>query len=174
MVQVFSKKDFKIQPWKNGGGTTTELFRLSKDSNDFVFRISSAKVEKNGPFSLYENIDRVLILLKGKGLRLITSNGKSEMKNELEMYSFSGETAIDCELIDGECLDFNVMTDRRFARAQVSIAKGTTFNWSSVESKMIIYQISSEELIAIEKGESYQLNANKLSSVIVINLTIFI
>jgi environmental stress-induced protein Ves len=170
MVQVFSKKDFKIQPWKNGGGTTTELYRLSKNSNDFVFRISSAKVDKNGPFSLYENMDRILILLKGKGLRLITSNGKSEMEDELAMHSFSGETAIDCELIDGECLDFNVMTDRRFARAQVLIEKGTTFNWRAVDSKVFIYLTSSEELIALDQGETHQIISKDLINVIVIKL----
>lgn len=42
----------KIQPWKNGGGSTLELFRIPHPQNpdDFIFRISMATVASSGHF----------------------------------------------------------------------------------------------------------------------------
>ncbi len=44
--------DYTRQPWKNGRGTTTELWRQDRDGALWV-RLSRAAVVEDGPFSLF-------------------------------------------------------------------------------------------------------------------------
>ena len=108
-------------PWKNGGGTTLELFCLRNQQDEILFRLSSASVKDNGPFSLFPHIDRILFLVSGNGFKLHFSDFDLTMSSPLSPITFAGEEIIQCELIDGECSDFNVMTDRRFGTAKLTI-----------------------------------------------------
>ena len=49
-------------PWKNGGGTTTEVavFPAGASFDDFGWRISIADIARGGPFSQFPGIDRTL------------------------------------------------------------------------------------------------------------------
>ena len=60
---------YRVMPWKNGGGTTTEV-AVSPDHaglEDFDWRISMARVETSGPFSSFAGIDCTLSVLEGEG-----------------------------------------------------------------------------------------------------------
>jgi len=65
-VKNYSKEDYRQMLWKNGGGTTTELYRFPV-ANEFFFRLSCAEVKGNGPFSLYHGYDRYLMVTSGEG-----------------------------------------------------------------------------------------------------------
>lgn len=116
MVRRLTEKDFKVMPWKNGGGMTCELYRLP------WLRLSRAKVLQDGPFSKFEGIHRHLIILKGSGVRL---DGIEFREGILE---FEGEEDIHCELIEGPVEDFNVMVERKSGKAVVSDGQTATLD----------------------------------------------
>jgi hypothetical protein len=102
-------------PWKNGGGTTTEI-AVSPDGaglDDFDWRISMAKVETSGPFSSFAGIDRTLSVLEGEGIVLdIAGQPPAPLTTASAPLAFSGDVPTGAALIGGPITDLNVMTRR--------------------------------------------------------------
>ena len=81
----------------------------------FLWRVSIAGVEKDGPFSHFPNIDRHLMLLDGNGITLDGGeNGVGILFERLQVYSFPGDIDISGRLSKGPISDLNLMVDRRF------------------------------------------------------------
>ncbi|MSQ02742.1 MAG: hypothetical protein EXR71_12765 [Myxococcales bacterium] len=110
--------DADIQPWRNGGGVTHELWRVPA-SGDFKLRMSIATVAGDGPFSMFPGVDRVLILLEGHGFDLVGTAGRRTVTLSSPCLKFSGDEVWACSLIDGPVRDFNVMV-RRGLQVRVS------------------------------------------------------
>lgn len=119
-IVKINHESFIEMPWKNGGGNTTEFFRISSGGN-FLFRISVAQVNESGPFSQFENTDRILTLLEGNGFSLTGEFGEKTLATKTDIFNFPGEWAIECKLINGACKDLNVMTDRSYAKSSLSL-----------------------------------------------------
>lgn len=70
---------------------------------DFLWRLSSARIEKASPFSTFPEHDRVLIILEGSGVRIVHqfSPGEVEITDvlPLEPYEFPGDVPTDCVLL---------------------------------------------------------------------------
>ena len=64
-MKIIRARDCRTTPWKNGGGSTTEIaVEPSGASLDtFAWRISVARVAADGPFSEFPGIDRTLAVL---------------------------------------------------------------------------------------------------------------
>jgi len=107
-------------PWKNGGGSTTELaiFPAGAHLDNFIWRLSTAQVNTDGAFSHFSQIDRTLAILSGAGLILHTDDGGRAPAASVQLlqitppFSFSGELPINAELIGEPVLDLNMMTRR--------------------------------------------------------------
>ena len=102
-------------PWKNGGGSTTEIAIEPPGSqfDDFEWRISLATITHDGPFSLFPGVDRTLALVEGPGLTLdIDDSRRFMLGEENTVLEFPGEAAIIATLNGGPTIDFNVMTRR--------------------------------------------------------------
>jgi len=113
-------------PWKNGGGTTFEVALHPEDADwaSFVWRISIAQVERGGPFSSFAGIDRSLVVLAGQGMVL---RGIRAHPIDVRLYdcvAFAGEATVDTELLGGPTRDFNLMTRRGVAQADVRVLQG--------------------------------------------------
>ena len=108
-------------PWKNGGGETREIACFPPGSTlaDFEWRISTAIVSQDGPFSEFEGIDRRLYLLEGNGLRLRIGSRKRRRLLAGDRIDFPGETPVHARLADGPVVDFNIMIRRDKHRAHV-------------------------------------------------------
>jgi uncharacterized protein len=114
--------DYTRQPWKNGRGTTTELWRLERDGKLLV-RLSRAAVVEDGPFSLFPGIERNLTVLSGPGFRL-TGSGLDFRCEPLVPVAFPGDVALQATETDGmQSDDFNVMTARDLPKPRVIIAQ---------------------------------------------------
>lgn len=117
-------------PWKNGGGTTREVLKVPPTStiDTFDCRISLAAVASSGPFSIFPEVDRTLLITDGAGIEL----DSLVLRPSDEPFSFAGERPYRATLIDGPIADFNVMTRRtrcshsvkRHRRAGTSIDHG--------------------------------------------------
>lgn len=114
--------DYRSQPWKNGRGTTTELWRLDRDGQILV-RLSRAAVVEDGPFSLFPGIERNLTVLSGPGFRL-TGAGIDLRCEPLVPVAFPGDVEVTATETNGQQSDdFNVMTARSLPKPQVTLAQ---------------------------------------------------
>jgi environmental stress-induced protein Ves len=160
-------------PWKNGGGITQELFRIphAVSTDHFFFRLSKATVSSSGEFSLFPGIERTLILLSGHGFHLERKNSDPViMKDKLSSLQFKGEDSIYCELIDGECVDFNVMIDRTWGETQVSlrvVQKGNPFSWIANEETYLYLDCNDPKLVILHHQEGYRVVAEEDTTIII-------
>ena len=118
-MQHLTAKDYTVQPWKNGKGTTTELWRLERDGALMV-RLSRASVVEDGPFSIFPGIERNLTVLTGPGFRL-TGEGLDLDCAPLKPVAFPGDVTVAASGTGGQRSDdFNVMTARALPRPEVA------------------------------------------------------
>ena len=102
-------------PWKNGGGSTTEIAiaPVGASLDKFDWRISLATIAANGPFSAFPGVDRTLALVDGAGVVLdIGNEGRFVLSEDDPIVEFAGESAVMATLTLGPTTDFNVMTQR--------------------------------------------------------------
>ena len=114
-MRVLRASDYREMPWKNGGGTTTEIavFPAGAGLDAFDWRISMAKVESGGPFSLFPGIDRTLALLDGHGINLTVGGALPiGLTTGSEPLSFPADVPTHATLTGGPVTDLNVMTRR--------------------------------------------------------------
>jgi len=114
-MRILRAAGYKVMPWKNGGGTTTEIAVSPQAAglDDFDWRISMARVEAGGPFSSFAGIDRTLSVLEGDGIVLdIAGRSASRLTAASAPLSFPGDVPTGAALIGGPITDLNVMTRR--------------------------------------------------------------
>eukprot|EP00126_Sphaerothecum_destruens_P011292 Sdes_comp20888_c0_seq3m17993 len=142
MPPIFiASSQWKKQTWKNGGGITFEVLK-DVQSIPWKFRVSVALVSSSGPFSSFDQIDRQIMLLEGKGFQLSFVPSTSQPQNVPDStvmlsephrpFCFRGEDKIVCTLLDGACMDFNLMVHRDFCEGVLKVLtleEGATFDF---------------------------------------------
>jgi environmental stress-induced protein Ves len=114
-MRVLRAGDHREMPWKNGGGTTTEIavFPAGAGLDAFDWRVSMARVESGGPFSLFPGIDRTLALLDGDGINLTVGGAiPVALTARSEPLPFPADVPTHATLTGGPVTDLNVMTRR--------------------------------------------------------------
>ena len=134
MPVVIRASDLRPQPWKNGGGVTREIAvePPGASMDDFAWRVSTAEVGSEGPFSRFEGVDRVLVLLTGEGMDLVVGGAPPvRLVPGSEPFAFPGDAPVTATLPGGPITDLNVMVRRgawtadvRRRRGQVDCAAG--------------------------------------------------
>ena len=119
----FSIDDLPATPWKNGGGSTREIVCQPAGAGvlDFDWRVSIATIAQAGPFSAFPGVDRVIVLLAGDGVRLRGEGVDHRLDQPLAPFAFAGDTSLHCDPLGGTSTDFNVMTRRGRARAEIHL-----------------------------------------------------
>jgi hypothetical protein len=115
-LKIIRASDCRTTPWKNGGGSTTEIAAAPGGASldAFDWRISMARVASDGPFSDFPGIDRTLAVISGSGLMMtIGSEAPVTLECGSEPFSFAGDIPTSARLVAGEVIDLNVMTRRR-------------------------------------------------------------
>jgi environmental stress-induced protein Ves len=112
-------------PWRNGGGTTTEILVAPGGADvsreRFHYRLSIADIATDGPFSRFDGYDRHIMLLSGAGMTLDCGvHGRIELLTAFAPRSFSGDWEVHASLVAGSVRDFNLIVDR----ARVSSSLG--------------------------------------------------
>ncbi|MEV6332755.1 HutD family protein [Streptomyces sp. NPDC051909] len=117
--------DRAATPWRNGGGVTREVAAGPADAglDDFTWRVSLADVAAGGPFSAFPGVDRVITVVDGPGMELTVDGAPHLVDAAFEPFSFSGDAATECRLLGGPLVDFNVMTRRAAATADVRVTR---------------------------------------------------
>jgi uncharacterized protein len=121
-LRVIRRASFTATPWKNGGGITHEAMRAPAQGDAFRWRVSVAHIDASGPFSEFAQFNRKMVLLKGAGIELRFGDGATKILRKVgELVEFDGAIATHCELLNGSCVDLNLMvakTDPVAARVE--------------------------------------------------------
>jgi environmental stress-induced protein Ves len=141
-LQIIRANSCRATPWKNGGGSTTEIAAHPPGASleTFDWRISMARVASDGPFSEFPAIDRTLAVVHGHGLGLKVGNAAPvTLGRESEPISFAGDIATSAQLTAGEIVDLNVMTRRqRYAHKLRRIRQPTAIKHDGSDIAVIL------------------------------------
>ncbi|MBC8037326.1 MAG: HutD family protein [Rhizobiales bacterium] len=125
-MRKFTAANYRVMPWKNGGGTTTELYVEGSGGAAFLWRVSIADVAADGPFSIFAGYDRHIMAIEGSGMVLNGGpNGPIEVNPKFIPRSFSGDWSIDSRLIAGPVRDFNLMSRRESVESSLACIEVT-------------------------------------------------
>jgi environmental stress-induced protein Ves len=141
-LRIIRAESCRTTPWKNGGGSTTEIVAEPPGSSleDFDWRISTARVAADGPFSEFAGIDRTLAVINGKGLMLtIGGNAPIRLERGSDPIGFAGDIPTSARLTAGEIADLNVMTRRsRFSHQLQRIGEPTSCECGGQEIAVVL------------------------------------
>lgn len=144
MTGALRHKSRRGTPWKNGGGTTAEVVRAPQRASlsDFTWRVSIAEVTRDGPFSEFAGVDRIIMVIAGAGM-VLSVDGVEYRVEPMRPFNFSGDEATMARLIDGPTRDINVMTRRQLSSAALTVDAITP------ERMLEVGVITNEELVVI-------------------------
>jgi environmental stress-induced protein Ves len=124
--RILRASDYQRMPWKNGGGTTTEIWKAASPTGEMLWRLSIADVASDGPFSEFPGIDRWIMVISGKGMALTVEGlGTKRLDRPFEPLFFPGDAKTGCRLIDGPIRDFNFMIARSFGKGALQVSRLT-------------------------------------------------
>lgn len=161
-------RDFERQPWKNGGGATTELAVERAPSpqgagRHFLWRLSVAEVERSGRFSDFPGYERTILLLEGEGMALSFDGTQEQRLAERHRpFVFDGAWKTHCRLLGGPVRDLNLMVDRARGRGSVrvlTLVKPADIALSAPWELLYVLEGRVEARVA---GETYRLQAGEL------------
>jgi environmental stress-induced protein Ves len=117
-IKIIRRSSFRATPWKNGGGITHEAIRVPPTGDAFLWRVSVAQIDSSGPFSDFAGYDRKMVLLRGRGITLQFGSGeRCALRSVGDWVEFDGAMSTHCELLDGPCVDLNLMVSKSLRTA---------------------------------------------------------
>jgi hypothetical protein len=120
-MRIIRAASHRIMAWKNGLGRTDEIV-IEPDGaglEDFTLRISMAHVGADGPFSLFDGVDRTLTVLEGGAMDLDFGDGEHvTLTPASQPFAFAGDRPVHAR-ITAPLVDLNVMTRRASHRHHV-------------------------------------------------------
>jgi uncharacterized protein len=156
-VKLLSPSDYRIMPWKNGLGSTTELWRADDPEGRMAWRVSIAGVTEDGPFSPFPGYDRHILALEGEGLK---EEGTKEEGMELDggpdgpirvapaftPRCFSGDWPITARLLGGPLTDFNLIIRRDWGSGELMVWEGATSAPQALSGKLCLLWVQAGTL----------------------------
>jgi environmental stress-induced protein Ves len=143
-MRIVRQSQFKSSPWKNGGGITHEAMRVPERGDAFRWRMSVAHIDVSGPFSDFAGYARTMVLLRGAGIALKLSDGTRRiMRAAGDLAQFDGALGVECELLNGPCVDLNLMTSNAMGpvRARVERLHGPLSCTVRTNESMVVFPI---------------------------------
>lgn len=142
-MKILHAGDYRRMPWKNGKGETVEIavFPPQASVSDFDWRISMASVASDGPFSVFEGIERTLSVLSGEGIELfVQGETPVALRQDTRPHAFAADAPTAATLLSGPITDLNVMTRRgRFAhQVSMQMADRLTLKAPSAGETMVL------------------------------------
>jgi hypothetical protein len=111
-----------LVPWKNGGGVGADIVSREEGDGRFAWRVGTAEIARDGPFSDYPDVDRVFSIVEGAGVTL-TFAGRDHAVRRFEVLAFPGEAAPACRLLGGPARAFNLLLARGRWRGSVAFVE---------------------------------------------------
>lgn len=153
MTQLIQYASLRSAPWKNGGGSTTEIAISPAGAtlDDFDWRVSLATIAQDGPFSVFPGIDRSLALVDGDGVLLDFGDERCVLSPSEPLIEFAGEDTVHATVTGQHTTDFNVMTRRGQCRHRLEVLL--------VKGSQPLKRRSGTTLLFLAEGESLTLSS---------------
>lgn len=161
-VTLLRAADHRRMPWKNGGGETREIAAHppGADTASFDWRISMARVEADGPFSVFPGVERILAILDGAALDLaIEGERPQRLTPRSPPYAFPADAPTVARLPNGPIVDLNVMVRRDRFSARVERLSGT-FDLPACPHTVVILALgpasieAGADLVALDRDDA--------------------
>ncbi|HUR43432.1 MAG TPA: HutD family protein [Aestuariivirga sp.] len=170
-MRKFTPADYRMMPWKNGGGTTTELYVEPGPEAAFLWRVSIAEVATDGPFSTFAGYDRHIMAIEGSGMVLDGGpKGPISVNPKFVPRRFSGDWLITSHLISGPVRDFNLMARRDMIESHLECIEVTApFPSGGGDSEIIFAYLLEGRLEAgqeLATGDSFLLIAGEAGTAV--------
>jgi environmental stress-induced protein Ves/uncharacterized cupin superfamily protein len=125
-IRHLTPDDYRVMPWRNGLGTTTELAigpeGAGLEGGRFLYRVSIADVASDGPFSRFPGYDRHIMLLVGEGMTVDGgAHGRIALEAPFVAHSFDGDWDVTGTLGAGPVRDLNLIVDRERASSSLEV-----------------------------------------------------
>lgn len=178
-AKIISKKEYKRATWKNGLGYTDEIAIHPEGAElrqgNFLWRLSSARIEKASPFSAFPEHDRTLVILKGEGVRLAHRFEEGEVEESAEIspfepYEFPGDVPSRCELVGGPVTDMSVFVRKAEVEAVtevVELQQNELFEWNpagrwnfaiAAEGDFEVCRSAAADARSLTEGDSFRID----------------
>ncbi len=95
-------------PWRNGLGVQYEIACDGSLPDDYTWRVSTADISRNVPFSLYPGVKREFCVADGNGV-VLAVNSVDYRCEPCSITTFRGDDCVAATLIDGPIQALNVM-----------------------------------------------------------------
>lgn len=157
MSGLLARSERLVAPWRNGGGQTSEIAvaPVAPANADFDWRLSIARIDRDGEFSAYPGVDRLLMPLSGGGLVLVVDEVRQSIPR-FEVIPFAGEARVSAVGVTAPSLDLNVMVHREFGTASLSC--------EAVEGTRLVGNRSGEVTAIIALDGALRVNGERLES----------
>ncbi|WP_069300430.1 HutD/Ves family protein [Neptunicoccus sediminis] len=123
-MNIIRKEDLVDSPWRNGGGITRNI-ATGVQGDRIVWRISRADVDKEGPFSNFAGLTRILTVVTNQAMDLLHEGGVLHARPWTPL-EFDGGLAVTSRLPDGPLSDLNLMFDPTHCAARVDLRRGAS------------------------------------------------
>src|SRR3954447_356926 len=126
---LLKSEDYARSPWKNGGGIFTDIADAHraesnvKDWDSLLWRFASTPIVAPGPFSSMPGIDRLQMVVGGRGLVLKSSTEEFDEREPFTTVRFTGEMEIVTALEAGPVEVVNLMARRGAAEIELAALK---------------------------------------------------
>jgi len=126
---LLKSEDYTRSPWKNGGGIFTDIagaWRADsavKDWNSLLWRFASTPIVTPGPFSHMPGIDRLQMVVGGRGLVLKSPTQEFDEREPFTTVRFTGEMEIVTALEAGPVEVVNLMARRGAAEIELAAVR---------------------------------------------------
>ena len=126
---LLKSQDYTRSPWKNGGGIFTDIAdahrtdAATKDWDSLLWRFASTPIVAPGPFSHMPGIDRLQMVIGGRGLVLKAPGQEFDEREPFTTVRFTGEMEIVTELEAGPVEVVNLMARRGAAEIELVALK---------------------------------------------------
>ncbi|MBB4372457.1 hypothetical protein GGD63_005265 [Bradyrhizobium sp. cir1] len=125
-ITLLKPEDYTRSPWKNGGGILTDITGAHradspvKDWDSLLWRFASTPIVTPGPFSYMPGIDRLQMVVKGRGLVLKSPMQEFDEREPFTTVRFTGELEIVTALEQGPVEVVNLMARRGAAEIELA------------------------------------------------------
>ncbi|MCG2643679.1 MULTISPECIES: HutD family protein [Bradyrhizobium] len=126
---LLNAEDYTRAPWKNGGGVFTDIAdahrpgTVVKNWDSLLWRFASTPIVAPGPFSHMPDIDRLQMVIGGRGLVLKAGGQELDEREPFTTVRFTGEMEIVTELEAGPVEVVNLMARRGAAEIELVALK---------------------------------------------------
>ena len=119
---IFHKQDYREGRWRNGMGVSWDIASDPAAGADFGWRLATARIDGDVPFSSYPMVDRVFTLIEGDGLDLAVAGlGTIAVETCFVPQRFPGDAHTFCTLRGGPCRALNLFLARGRWTADVTV-----------------------------------------------------